>query len=261
MSYKTIMLDMSESVATLTFNRPEVLNALNPEMINEFRNALGDVRQTPEVKVLVLTGAGKAFVAGADIGILRNLDPLGAKQFAQIGQSALFSLEAMDIPVIACVNGFALGGGCEIAMACDFVCASEEAKLGQPEINLGVIPGFGGTQRLARLVGKARAKELCMSGRMITAREAFAMGLVTRIFPAETLMDKTMEVARTIASKGRVSLRAVKHVIDDGFDVDLKNACAHEADAFSICFASPDQKEGTTAFLEKRAPKFTGKLD
>ncbi len=260
MSYKTIKLEVSEAIALLTFNRPEVLNALNPEMINEFHKALGDVHKMPEVKVLVLTGAGKAFVAGADIRILQGLDPLGAKHFAQKGQAALFALEAMDVPVIACVNGFALGGGCEIATACDFVCASEDAKLGQPEINLGVMPGFGGTQRLSRLVGKGRAKELCMSGRMITAQEAFAMGLVTRIFPADTLMDETMEIARTIAEKGRVALRAVKHVIDDGFDIDLKAACALEADAFSICFASPDQKEGTAAFLEKRAPKFTGKL-
>ncbi len=261
MSYKTIKLEVSEAIATLTFNRPEVLNALNPEMISEFHSALGDVQEMPEVKVLVLTGAGKAFVAGADIRILQGLDPLGAKQFAQKGQAALFAMEAMDIPVIACVNGFALGGGCEIAMACDFVCASEEAQLGQPEINLGVIPGFGGTQRLARLVGKARAKELCMSGRMIPAREASAIGLVTRIFPPETLVHETLKIAKTIAEKGRVALRAVKHVIDHGLDVDLKTGCALEADAFSVCFASPDQKEGTTAFLEKRAPNFTGKLE
>ena len=260
MSYKTIKLKVSAAIAILTFNRPKVLNALNPEMVDEFHHALGDVREMPDVKVLVLTGADKAFVAGADIRILQSLDPLGAKQFAQRGQAALFALEAMDIPVIACVNGFALGGGCEIASACDFVCASEDARLGQPEINLGVMPGFGGTQRLARLVGKARAKELCMSGRMITAQEGFAMGLVTRIFPAETLMEETLEIAGAIAEKGRVALRAIKHVIDDGFDVDLRAACALEADAFSICFASPDQKEGTTAFLEKRAPKFTGRL-
>jgi len=260
MSYTTIKLEVSDAIATLTFNRPEVLNALNPEMIDEFYNALSGVEETSEVKVLILTGEGKAFVAGADIRILQDLDPLGAKEFARKGQAALFALEAMDIPVIACVNGFALGGGCEIAAACDFVCASESARLGQPEINLGVIPGFGGTQRLARLVGKARAKELCMSGRMITAQEAFAMGLVTRIFPEETLMEETLKIARSIAEKGRVALRAIKHVIDNGFDIDLKTGCALEADAFSICFASPDHKEGTTAFLEKRAPRFTGKL-
>ncbi|MGD9022436.1 MAG: enoyl-CoA hydratase-related protein [Deltaproteobacteria bacterium] len=260
MSYETIRLEVSEAVATLTFNRPEVLNALNPRMIEEFHGALEEVRTMSEIKVLVLTGAGKAFVAGADIRVLQGLDPLGAKVFAQAGQEALFALETMDIPVIACVNGFALGGGCEIAMACDFICASEAASLGQPEINLGLIPGFGGTQRLVRLVGKGCAKELCMTGRMITAQEAYAMGLVTRLFPPETLMEETRKIAETIAQRGRVALRAVKHVIDRGFDVDLKTGCALEADAFSICFASPDQKEGTTAFLEKRAPKFKGRL-
>jgi len=260
MSYNTIKLEVSGAIATLTFNRPEVLNAINPEMIGQFRDALGDVQQMPKVKVLILTGAGRAFVAGADIRILHGFDPLGAKQFAETGQSALFALEAMDIPVIACINGFAMGGGCEIAMACDFVCASEDAQFGQPEIGLGIMPGFGGTQRLARLVGKARAKELCMTGRIITAQEAFAMGLATRVFPAKTLMDETLKIARTIAEKGRVALRAVKHVIDNGLDVDLKTGCALEADAFSICFASSDQKEGTTAFLKKRPPKFTGRL-
>lgn len=260
MSYKTIKVEISDSIATLTFDRPEVLNALNLEVIAEFHGAILQIRENSDVRVLILTGAGKAFVAGADITVLQGFDPLGAKQFAQAGQSALFALEAMDIPVIACVNGFALGGGCEIAMACDFVYAAEKAKLGQPEINLGLIPGFGGSQRLVRLVGKGRAKELCMTGRIIKAQEAFAMGLVTRIFPAESLMEETLKIARTIAEKGAVALRAVKHVIDNGFDVDLKTACALEADAFSVCFASPDQKEGTTAFLEKRAPKFTGKL-
>ncbi len=260
MSYKTIKVEISDSIATLTFDRPEVLNALNLEVIAEFHGAILQIRENSDARVLILTGAGKAFVAGADITVLQGFDPLGAKQFAQAGQSALFALEAMDIPVIACVNGFALGGGCEIAMACDFVYAAEKAKLGQPEINLGLIPGFGGSQRLVRLVGKGRAKELCMTGRIIKAQEAFAMGLVTRIFPAESLMEETLKIARTIAEKGAVALRAVKHVIDNGFDVDLKTACALEADAFSVCFASPDQKEGTTAFLEKRAPKFTGKL-
>jgi enoyl-CoA hydratase len=260
MSYQTIKLEVSGAIATLTFNRPDVLNAINPEMIHEFHQALVEVQEMSEVKVLILTGAGKAFVAGADIGVLQGLDALEAKRFAQVGQAALFTLEAMDIPVIACINGYALGGGCEIATACDFICASDKANLGQPEINLGVIPGFGGTQRLVRLVGKGHAKELCMTGRMITAEEAYGMGLVTRIFPAESLMEETLKIAGTIAEKGRVALRAVKHVIDNGFDVDLKNACALEVDAFSLCFASQDQKEGTTAFLEKRPPKFTGKL-
>jgi enoyl-CoA hydratase len=260
MSYNTIELDISGTIATLTFNRPKVLNALNLEVMEELGQAISGLPKPPEVKVLVLTGTGRAFVAGADITVLQGLTPLGAKAFARKGQSLLLALEALDIPVIACVNGFALGGGCEIAMACDFVFAAEEAKLGQPEINLGLIPGFGGTQRLARLVGKARAKELCMTGRIITAQEGFAMGLVTRVFPSESLMEETLKIAAAMAEKGPVALRAIKHVIDNGFDVDLKNACTMEADAFSICFTSPDQKEGTSAFLEKRTPKFTGTL-
>jgi enoyl-CoA hydratase len=260
MPFNTIRLEITNAMAILTFNRPEVLNALNPEMIGEFRQAIKALVETESVRVVVLTGEGRAFVAGADIKVLEGLDPLGAKKFAQVGQEALAALEAMDIPVIACVNGFALGGGCEIAMACDFIYASEEAKFGQPEINLGLIPGFGGTQRLSRLVGRARAKELCLTGRVITAQEACGMGLVTRVFPTESLMEETLRVAEGIAEKGAVSLRATKHVIDRGIDMDLGNACALEADAFSLCFASPDQKEGTTAFLKKRAPKFTGKL-
>lgn len=260
MTYKTIKYDVSDGVGVITFNRPDVLNALSPEVVQEFNSAVGRVQADDGVRVLVLTGAGRAFVAGADINVLEALDPLGAKQFAQAGQWALFALEAMDIPVIACVNGFALGGGCEIAMACDFIYAGEIAKFGQPEINLGLIPGFGGTQRLCRLVGRARAKELCMTGRMLSAAEAFEMGLVARVFPDETLWDDTMAEAKKIAQKGAVSLRAVKHVIDNGFDVDLRNGCALEVEAFSVCFASEDHKEGTRAFLEKRAPAFKGKL-
>jgi enoyl-CoA hydratase len=260
MTYKTIKLEISEAVATITFNRPDILNALSPEVVTEFNGAIGEVQSTDGVRVLILTGAGRAFVAGADINVLEGLDPLGAKQFALAGQWALFALEAMDIPVIACVNGFALGGGCEIAMACDFIYAGESAKFGQPEINLGLIPGFGGTQRLCRLVGKARAKELCMTARMLTAQEAYAMGLATRVFTDDTLWEETWDAARKVAQKGAVSVRAVKHVIDNGYDIDLKNACALEAETFSVCFASEDHKEGTRAFLEKRPPEFKGKL-
>ena len=165
-------------------------------------------------------------------------------------------LEQLPIPVIACVNGFALGGGCEMAMACDIIYASEAAKFGQPEVNLGIMPGFGGTQRLARLVGKGLAKELCLTGRIVDAAEAKAMGLAARVFPAATFMEECTKVARGLAAKGRVSLRAIKQTIDRGFDLDLKNACALEADAFALCFASPDAKEGAAAFLEKRQPKF-----
>ena len=260
MSYKTIKIDCADRIATLTFNRPDALNAINQEMLDETRSAIIDINKNSDIKVLVLTGAGRAFIAGADIKTLQGLGPLEAKIFSECGQSLFSEIESMNIPVIACVNGFALGGGCEIAMSCDFIYASDKARFGQPEINLGLIPGFGGTQRLSRLVGKGRAKELCMTGKNITADEACRIGLVTRIFSQETLVEETMKTAKEIAGKGKASLRALKHVIDNGFDVDLKNACIMEVDAFSICFASPDMKEGTTAFIEKRAANFTGKI-
>jgi len=187
-----------------------------------------------------------------------NLGPLEGRKFSREGQSLLLRLEKLPIPVIACVNGFALGGGTEISMACDFIYASETAKFGQPEINLGIIPGFGGTQRLSRLVGKAMAKELCMSGAMINATEAKEIGLVNKVFPPENLWEETMKTARLLASKGRVSMRGVKHCIDRGFDVDLTSGCFLEADAFAMCMASPDGKEGMSAFLEKRKPEFKG---
>ncbi|UCG13004.1 MAG: enoyl-CoA hydratase/isomerase family protein [Deltaproteobacteria bacterium] len=261
MAYENILFEVEAGIATLTFNRPKVLNALTFETIKELAAAIRSVEENEDVRVLILTGAGdRAFVAGADIKELQEMSPLFAKHFAAEGQKALFGLENLAIPVIACVNGFALGGGCEIALACDFIYASESAKLGQPEINLGIIPGFGGTQRLLRLVGRARAKELCLTGAMITAEEAFNMGLVNKVFPPETLMEETRKVASLIASKGKVAIRTIKHVIDRGMDVDLYSACALEMDGFALCFASADAKEGTSAFLEKRKPDFVGTL-
>jgi enoyl-CoA hydratase len=211
---------------------------------------------------LVLTGEGaKSFVAGADISQMVNLSPIQLRKFSRDGQEILFRIEALPIPVIACVNGFALGGGSEIAMACDFIYASENAKFGQPEINLGVTPGFGGTQRLSRLVGKAMAKELCMTGVIISAQEAKDIGLVNKVFPAERLWDETMKTAKAMAAKGRVSMRAMKRCVDRGYDVDLHSGCYMESDAFALCMASPDGKEGMTAFLEKRPAEFKGELD
>jgi len=213
------------------------------------------------VRVLVLTGEGeKAFVAGADIAYMVKLSPLEGREFSRGGHELLFRLENLPIPVIACVNGFALGGGTEIAMACDFIYASENAKFGQPEINLGVIPGFGGTQRLSRLVGKAMTKELCMTGVMISAQEAKEIGLVNRVFPHDKLWEETLKTANLMAGKGKVSLRAAKRCIDRGFDVDLTSGCYMEADAFALCKASPDANEGMGAFLEKRKPEFKGEL-
>jgi enoyl-CoA hydratase len=256
MSYQTILFHQEAGVATLTFNRPDKLNALNQVMLSEFKDALARVRRDPEVRVLLLTGAGRAFIAGADISEFLKFDPLTARAFAAAAHETGFALEALEIPVIACVNGFALGGGLEMAMACDFIYAAASARLGQPEINLGIIPGFGGTQRLSRLVGKGAAKELVLTGRLVEAAEARTLGLVAQVFPDDTFMEECRKVALSLAAKGRVSLRAAKQAVDRGFDLDLKNACLLEVDAFALCFASPDAHEGARAFLEKRQPNF-----
>ena len=256
MSYNTILFAVEDGVATLTFNRPEKLNALSAEMMAEITEVIDRAGQNPEIRVLLMTGKGRAFIAGADINSFLEFGPLEARKFADTAHALAAKMEQLPFPLIACVNGFALGGGCEMAMACDIIYASEAAKFGQPEINLGIMPGFGGTQRLARLVGKGLAKELCLTGRALDAAEAQTMGLVARVFPAASFMEDCIKVARSLAAKGRVSLRAIKQTIDRGFDVDLKNACALEADAFALCFASPDAHEGARAFLEKRPPKF-----
>ena len=261
MAYENIIFEVEGNIAIIKFNRPKALNAINPGVIADVGNALDVIEADLTIKVLVLTGEGdKAFVAGADISHMAGFSPLQGRKFSAEGQELLFRLEGLSIPVIACVNGFALGGGTEIAMACDFIYASEKAKFGQPEINLGIIPGFGGTQRLSRLVGKSMAKELCMTGVIISAQEAKEIGLVNKVFPHEELWTATMKTAGIMASKGKVSLKAAKHCIDKGFDQDLRIGCHIEADGFAICTSSPDAKEGMTAFLEKRKPEFKGEL-
>jgi enoyl-CoA hydratase len=261
MTYETIIYERQDEIAVIRFNRPKALNAINPTVITEVSDALDTIKADSSIRVLIFTGEGdKAFVAGADIATMRDHTPLDGKYFSAQGHELLFRLESLPIPVIACVNGFALGGGCELAMACDFIYAADSAKFGQPEINLGIIPGFGGTQRLSRLVGKSMAKELCMTGVMISAQEAKEIGLVNKVFPSEALWEETIKVARLLASKGKVSMRAVKETIERGYDHDLKTGCHMESEAFGICMASPDAREGMGAFLEKRAPVFTGEL-
>lgn len=261
MAYQNIIFERRGNVGVIKFNRPKALNAINASVLDEMNAALTEIEKDPDLRVLVLTGEGeKAFVAGADIAYMVNLSPLEGRRFSLKGHELEFRLASLPIPVIACVNGFALGGGTEMAMACDFIYASEKAKFGQPEINLGVIPGFGGTQRLPRLVGKGMAKELCMTGGMISAQEAKEIGLVNKVFPADRLWEETMKTANLIASKGKVSLRAVKECVDRGYDTDLGRGCLMEADAFGLCMASPDGKEGMSAFLEKRKPDFKGEL-
>ncbi len=259
MAYEFIIYEVQDGVATITINRPKAMNALNPQVVAELDQAISQVEADDAVKCVVITGAGdKAFVAGADIAAMVQMNALEGRKFSLMGQNVFFRLERLDRPVIAAVKGFALGGGTELAMACDFIYAADNAKFGQPEINLGIIPGFGGTQRLTRLVGKARAKEMCLTGVIIDAAEAKEIGLVNKVFPAEELMAAVMKTAKGIAQKGKVSTRAIKYLVDAGSDLPLERAMPMEAECFATCFASPDQKEGMSAFLEKRKANFTG---
>ena len=261
MTYENILFQVEEGIATITFNRPKTLNALNADLLKEFSNALNEIAANEDVRVLILTGAGdKSFVAGADIMELAAFNALQAKRFAETGHILMSKLQELPIPVIAAVNGFALGGGSEIALACDFIYASENAMFGLPEISLGIIPGFGGTQRLPRLIGKNLAKEMMFTGKMISAAEANTIGMVNKVCSQEQLMDEVIKTAKTIASKGKVSLRAAKQAINSGMNVDLNTGCSIEVNAFALCMASPDAQEGTSAFLEKRKADFKGGL-
>jgi enoyl-CoA hydratase len=261
MEYSSIIFKVEEGIAMITFNRPKALNALNSELIGEFSHALDEISGNEDIRVLILTGAGeKSFVAGADITELAKFNSLEGKIFAKKGQSVIGRLQELAIPVIAAVNGFALGGGSEIALASDFIYASEKALFGLPEINLGIIPGFGGTQRLPRLIGINMAKEMIFTGKMITASEALGIGMVNRVVAPEALMDETFKTAKIIAQKGKTSLRAAKQAINNGMNVDLHAGCGIEVDSFALCMSSMDAKEGTGAFLEKRKAVFTGTL-
>ncbi len=257
MIFKTIILAIDGPVATLFFNRPKALNALNSELFNEVDTALDTIENDSDIRVMILTGSGdKAFVAGADISELAKMNPLQGKLFSRKGQKLFSRIEGLAIPVIAAVNGYALGGGLEAALSCDFIYASEKALFGLPEMNLGLIPGFGGTQRLARLVGSNRAKELIFTAKNLTAQEAFDMGLVNKITSHDALMNATKETARLIASKGKTALQSAKEVIHNGLNTDLETGCRMESDGFGLTMTNPDAKEGTTAFLEKRKPQF-----
>ncbi len=259
MEYKTIIFEREEDVAIIRFNRPKALNAINLQLMMETEDALGKIASDKSLRVLIMTGSGeKAFVAGADISELKDLTPAQGRSFSRRGQDLFFRLEELPIPVIACVNGFALGGGTELAMACDFIYAADSANFGQPEINLGIIPGFGGTQRLSRLVGKSMAKELCMTGVMLGAQEAKDIGLVNKVFPRESLWNETIKVAKLLASKGKASLTQAKESIEHGYDNDLGTGCQIESYGFGMCLTSTDAREGMQAFLEKRKPVFKG---
>ncbi|MBX5443960.1 enoyl-CoA hydratase-related protein [Sphaerobacter sp.] len=246
-------------VATLTLNRPDVLNAFNTEQLEALRDALAGVTRDPEVRAIIITGAGdRAFAAGADIAEMRDKGPSQALIFARLGQSVCSMLENAPQPTIAAINGFALGGGCELALACDIRICSENAQLGQPEVTLGIPPGWGGTQRLARVIGRAAAKELILTGRRIGAEEALRLGLVSAVYPAEELMPRARELAERIAANAPVAVYYAKEAINRGVETDLETALAYEAHLFALAFDTRDQKEGMGAFLERRKPDFTG---
>ena len=260
MAYEFIIYEVQDGVATITINRPKAMNALNPQVVAELDQAIGQVEADDTVKCVVITGAGdKAFVAGADIAAMVQMTALEGRRFSLMGQNVFFRLEKLDRPVIAAVKGFALGGGTELAMACDFIYAADNAKFGQPEINLGIIPGFGGTQRLTRLVGKARAKEIVFTGEMFDAARALAIGLINRMCPPEGLMEEAKNLARAIMAKGPVAVGLAKQAMESGFDLDLEKGLLIERTLFAQCFDTADQKEGMSAFLEKREAKFQGR--
>lgn len=255
-----IIFEKKNRIAYITLNRPEVLNALDRATITELEYAFTDASADPDIGVIILTGAGdKAFGAGADIGELIEHNPLTGRAMAARGQRVLRQLETMGKPSIAALNGFALGGGGELAMACSIRIASVKARFGQPEVNLGVIPGYAGTQRLSRIVGKGVATELILTGRVIDAQEALRIGLVSQVVAHDELLAAAEAVAETLLGKGPLALRYALEVVDRGFDTDFDSACALEAAAFGVLCGSEDMKEGLRAFLEKRKPNFKGK--
>lgn len=260
MEFENLLVEKDGNIAIVKVNRPKALNALNVETLTDLGRAFTALEQDAEVKAIVLTGGGdKAFVAGADIAYMQNLNSIEGRNFALLGQGVFSKIEKLSKPVIAAVHGFALGGGCELAMACDFRIASEKAKFGQPEVNLGLIPGFAGTQRLPRLVGKGIAKEILYTGDMLGAAEALRIGLVNKVVPVEELLETATSIAKKIAAKSAVMIRLCKEAINEGLEMELDKGVAHEASLFGLCFATEDQKEGTTAFLEKREAQFKDK--
>lgn len=259
MTYKNILIEKKNGIATITMNRPQVLNALDTETIQELTSAVQELETDPAVHVAILTGKDKAFIAGADIKQMQPMSSLQAHQFATNGHQLLHTIQASRLPYIAAVNGYALGGGCEVMMACDLIIAATTAKIGQPEINLGIHPGFGGTQRLPRIVGTLKANELLLTGDTIDAQEALRIGLVNKIVEPEKLLEETEKIAQKIASKSGVQTSFIKKLVNTGADIDLASACDLEIALFSASFSTQDQKEGMSAFLEKRKPSFTHK--
>ena len=257
---ENVLFEKKNGIAYVTVNRPKVLNALNMATMEELRRSFHAIKMDSDVRVVIFTGAGeKAFIAGADIGELSRNDAVAAKEYTHRGQSVLNLIENCGKPVIACINGFALGGGCEIAMACTMRLASENAKFGQPEVKLGIIPGYGGTQRLPRLVGKGRAMQLVLAGEMISAQEAHRIGLVNEVVAPAELIPRAESIAQKIIANAPLAVQWAMEAVNKGLEMTLPEGLYLEATLFALCCATEDKKEGTSAFLEKRAPKFHGK--
>jgi enoyl-CoA hydratase len=258
--FQNIKFEKKNQIAYITIDRPKVLNALNMATMQELKEAFASIKDDSDVRVAILTGAGeKAFVAGADIGELSQQTPVSAKEYTHRGQAVVDAIENLGKPVIACVNGFALGGGCELAMACTMRLASDNAKLGQPEVKLGLIPGYGGTQRLARLVGKGLAMQQILTGDMITAQEAYRIGLVNEVVPQAELIARAEAIAAKIIANAPLAIQYAMEAVNRGFDLTLADGLFLEATLFAVCCATEDKNEGTRAFLEKRPAQFKGK--
>ncbi|AND85881.1 short-chain-enoyl-CoA hydratase [Clostridium tyrobutyricum] len=259
MSFKNVNFEKDGKMVVITINRPKALNALNSETLVEIDSAIDMVAEDEDVLAVILTGAGKSFVAGADISEMKGLNAIEGRKFGILGNKVFRKLEKLEKPVIAAVNGFALGGGCEISMACDIRIASSKAKFGQPESGLGITPGFGGTQRLPRLVGLGMAKELIYTAKIIKADEAFRIGLVNKVVEPEALMDEAKALANTIINNAPIAVKLCKEAINRGIQTDIDTGAAYESEVFGECFATEDQKEGMGAFLEKRDKTFKNK--
>lgn len=251
-----ILFEKSGYIGKLVLNRPQALNALNTSMLRELNEILTSIESDKDLRVLVISGSGRSFVAGADIKEMQAYDSLEAREYAELGLKTMKRIEDLAIPVIASVNGFALGGGCELALACEIRYASESAKFGQPEVGLGIIPGFGGSQRLARLVGLAQAKELIYTGKVIDSQEALRIGLVNRVFKNEELESESMKLADSIAKQSTSAVRYAKIAINSGIDAALANSFEYEKNLFSLSFSTQDQKKGMQAFVEKKKANF-----
>ena len=257
--YKTIKFEIKDNIGYITINRPEALNALNMDVLKDLKRCLAEISSKDAVRAIIVTGEGRSFVAGADIVQMKKLTPVKGREMMELGHEVMNTIEQIQKPFIAAVNGFALGGGCELAMACDIRIASEKAKFGQPEVGLGIIPGFGGTQRLPRLVGKGMAKYLIYTADIIPADEALRIGLVEKVVTPEDLMKEAEDVAKKITSKAPIAVGIAKTAINNGTEMDIKSASRLEVESEAVCFATKDKAEGMAAFVEKRPPEFKNK--